>query len=73
MLYLLFFCLLLTVGTFTSVFKDNKLLRSQKAVKIKLFLNFLLVYGLIRIRYDPDSDPGVQEAQKLTDPKDPVP
>jgi hypothetical protein len=33
------FCLLLTVGTFTLVFKDNKSLRSHKTVEVKVFLN----------------------------------
>jgi len=36
-------CLLLTVGTFTSVFKDSYLLRSQKTVEIKFFLAFCLL------------------------------
>jgi hypothetical protein len=36
------FCLLLTVGTFTSVFQD----KSHKTVGIKVFLNFLLVMGV---------------------------
>jgi hypothetical protein len=31
-------CLLLTVGTFTSVFKDNNSLRSQITVEIKVSL-----------------------------------
>jgi hypothetical protein len=35
-----FFCLLLTVGAFTSDVKDNKSLRSHKTVEIKVFLNF---------------------------------
>jgi hypothetical protein len=33
-----FLCLLRTVGTFTSVFKESKLLRSHKTVEIKIFL-----------------------------------
>ncbi len=33
-----FFCLLLTVCTFASVFKDNKLLRSHKTVDIEVML-----------------------------------
>jgi hypothetical protein len=40
----------LTVGTFTSFFKDNKSLRSHETVEIKVFLHFLLVDGRIRIR-----------------------
>ncbi len=45
-------CLLHSLGTFTSVFKENISLRSHKTVKIKVFLNilFLLVDGRIRIR-----------------------
>ncbi len=35
------FCLLLSVGTFTSVFKDNKFIKSHKTVEIKGFLCFL--------------------------------
>ncbi len=38
--FLKVFCLLLTVGTFTSIFKDDKSLRSHKTVEIKVFLNF---------------------------------
>ncbi len=52
-----FFCLRLTVGTFTSLFIE-KSLKSHKTVKIKKFFHFLLFGGRIRIR----------EAQKLTDP-----
>jgi hypothetical protein len=44
------FCLLLTVDTLTSVFKE-KSLKSHKTVKIKVFLKFfLLVDGMIRSR-----------------------
>ncbi len=35
-----FICFLLTIGTFTSVFKDNKPLRSPQNCRIKVFLNF---------------------------------
>ncbi len=49
------FCLLVTTGTLKSVFKDNKLLRSHKAVEIRVFSKLLLVDGWIR------------EAQKHTD------
>jgi hypothetical protein len=35
-----FFRLLLTVGKFTPVLKNNKLLKSHKTVEIKVFLNF---------------------------------
>ncbi len=35
-----YFCLLLTAGTFTSVFTEKKLLRSHKTVEIKIFLIF---------------------------------
>ncbi len=43
------FCFLLTVGAFTSVFKDNKL-SNHKIVEIKAFLNFWLVGAMIRIQ-----------------------
>jgi len=36
-------CLFLTVGTLTSVFKDNMSLRSHKTVEIMVYLNFWLV------------------------------
>ncbi len=49
-LYSLFFYLLLTLCTFTSVFKDNRLSRSNKTAVIKVLLNFLIVDGRIRIR-----------------------
>jgi hypothetical protein len=39
-----FFCLLLNVGAFTSVFKDNKLIRSYKTVEIKVFLTFVNIF-----------------------------
>jgi hypothetical protein len=63
---------LLTAGIFTSVFKDNKSLRTCKTVNIKVFLNFsLLIEGsgsgsvqIITYRIlegkklvDPDTDP----------------
>ncbi len=35
-----YFCLLLTVGKFTQVIKNNKLLRSHKTIDIKVFLHF---------------------------------
>jgi hypothetical protein len=34
------FLLIISVGTFTSIFKDNKSLRSHKPVEIKVFLSF---------------------------------
>jgi hypothetical protein len=58
------FCLLLTVGTFKSVFKDNNSLGSHK----KVFLNFLPYVegsGSVQIIMGPDPDPG--SFQKLTD------
>jgi hypothetical protein len=55
------FCLLLSVGTLTSVFRDSKPLASHKRDVIKVFQKFLLVNGRIRIL----------EAHKLTDPADP--
>ncbi len=45
-----FFCLVLTVGTLTSVFKDNMSLRSHKTVEIMDYLIFLLVDGRIRMQ-----------------------
>jgi hypothetical protein len=33
------FCFVHIVGTFSSVFKDNKLLRSHNTVEINVFLN----------------------------------
>ncbi len=54
------FCLLitnLTVGVFTTVFENNQLLKRHKTVEIKVFLNFSLVNGRIRIRtnnFDPN-------------------
>jgi hypothetical protein len=47
-----FFCLFLTVGTLTSVFKDNMSLSRHKTVEIMVYLNFfasLPVDGRIRI------------------------
>ncbi len=37
----MFFCLLLTLGTFTSFFKGNKLLSSHKTIEIEVFNKFL--------------------------------
>jgi hypothetical protein len=39
-----FFCLLLSVVTFTWAFKDNKILRSHKTVELKS--RFFLIFGL---------------------------
>jgi hypothetical protein len=65
-----FFCLLLTLGTFTSVFNDNKFLRSHKTIEIKLLVNFWFVdegfgseAGSVQIVKDP-----VWEVQNLTVP-----
>ncbi len=45
------FFLFLSKGTFTSVPKDNKLIKIQKTVEIHVsFFNVLLVGGRIRIR-----------------------
>jgi hypothetical protein len=62
-----FVCFLLIVGAFISVCKDYN--KSQKTVEIKVFLNILLVDGMIRIRIQiririHDEDPG---GQKLTE------
>ncbi len=45
-----FFWLFLTVDTFTSVFKENKLLRNQKTVEIMGFLNFFVCWWEVWIR-----------------------
>ncbi len=39
-----FFCLLLTVGTFTAIFKDNELSKVHKTVEIKGFLHFFCLF-----------------------------
>ncbi len=54
-----FFCFLLTVGTVTSVFKDNKLLKSHKTAEIKILLNFCLLKE------------GSESVQIITDPGGP--
>jgi hypothetical protein len=36
----------LTVGTFTSIFKDKKLVRRHKTEEIKFFLGFLFVNAM---------------------------
>jgi hypothetical protein len=47
------------VGTFTSVFEDNKKLKTPKIVEINVFLNLLLFDGRTRIRsIIADADPG---------------
>jgi hypothetical protein len=51
-----------TVGTFTSVFKDNMLLRSHKTVRIQGFSLLMLNDGWVRF--------WIREPQKLTDPTD---
>jgi hypothetical protein len=62
-----FSSLLLTVGIFTSGLKDNESIRRHKMVIIKIFQNFVLVDGRIRIRpYKYGSGSG--GPQKLTDP-----
>jgi hypothetical protein len=38
-----FFCLILTEGTFTTVFKDNKSFRSHKTIEIKVLSVFCLL------------------------------
>jgi hypothetical protein len=50
LVFYVFFCFLLSAGTFTSVFKDNTLLRSHKTLEIKSFHNFMLVDGKIWIQ-----------------------
>jgi hypothetical protein len=44
------FYLILTVGTFTSVYKDNRLSRSHKTAEVKVLLSFLVVHERIWIR-----------------------
>ncbi len=58
-----FVCILHAVDTFTTVFKDNKSLRSHETVKIKYLLYFLLADRRIRIR----NWIRILEAPKLTD------
>jgi hypothetical protein len=54
---------MLTVGSFTSVFKDNKALKSRKTVEIKVFCMLNWNWSLIRIRIR------ILKAQKFTDPE----
>ncbi len=58
-----FFCFLLTLSTFTSVFKDKKLLRSHNTFEMKVFLHFFFCllmegsgssYGSVKIVTYPD-------------------
>jgi hypothetical protein len=63
------FCLLLTVDTFTAVFKDNELSRIHKTVEIKVFLHFFVCSWK-----DPDPisykpDPGDQKHKDPTGPE----
>ncbi len=58
-----------TVGTLKTVIKDKKSLRSQKTLKIKVLLNFLLMELSVQINTDPDPDPW---DQKMDSP-DPAP
>ncbi len=63
------FLLIITVGTSTSVFKENKYLGSHKTVEIKVFLIFLLVDGRIRIcTINYESGSGTGMPQKNSDP-----
>jgi hypothetical protein len=51
--------LLIAYGTFTSVFKDNKFLKSHNRVQInffKFFLLFMVGSGSVKIITDPDPD-----------------
>ncbi len=58
---------LLTLGIFTSLFKDNKSWRGHKTIEIKVFLNFfcLLMEGSASVQLITDPD-----GPKLTDPTD---
>jgi hypothetical protein len=49
--------LLLTVGTFTTVFKDKKSLRSHKTDETKVFLK-ICGSGSVQIITDPNPNPG---------------
>ncbi len=64
------FCLLLTVGVFTSVFNDRKSLKVAKTLKSRFFLIILLVDGRIWIRIC-EIKIWMQEAQKCKNPTDP--
>ncbi len=66
-----FFCLLFTIDTFSSVFKDNKLLGSHKTVEIKVFHLFACKCKDLDPELNPDRTNkygGIQipEVKKLT-------
>ncbi len=60
----------LSVGTFTSVFKNYKSLRSLKTVEIEAFLNFLGLLiegsksGSVQVITDPNPGPGGPKTNK---------
>ncbi len=58
-----FFCIIIIVSTFTSVLKDNKSLRSNKTVEIKVFCLLMKESGSVQTITDP-----TWEAQQLTVP-----
>ncbi len=55
---------MLIVGTYTTVLKDNKSLRSYKTFEIKVFITFLLVDVKVRTRTN-NLRIRIFEAQKL--------
>jgi hypothetical protein len=57
------FSFLLSLGTFTSVFKDDKYLRSHKTLEIKVFLNFFACWWQDP---DPKPDPVLTITQKCS-------
>jgi hypothetical protein len=59
----MFLLFLFTVVTFTSLFKENILVRSHKTMEIKIFLIFMLVEGSGSGRRDRSGS-----AQIITDP-----
>ncbi len=63
----MFFCISLTLGTFPSVFKDKKSLRSHRTVKNKAFLNFFRrSRSGAGSRFGPVQKGSVPEMQKLS-------
>jgi hypothetical protein len=75
-----FICFFLTIGTSTSVFKDNKSLRSHKTVESRFFLIFMLVDGKIgagprsgSAEMDPDPEPWGPKSQGFHGSPDPDP
>ncbi len=60
-----FYCLLLTVGTFTSVFKDNKSCGSHKTEQIiKVFSNYFACWWKVPDPGGPDLHPDPEHCKK---------